>query len=351
MVNEKAGSDSGVTHESEVQRQYIRIDLAAKATIDNSNYNLHNLSSGGFSIEAPENVFSSSIQHIKILFDFDNFAFQLDVTARLVYQNKGIAGFAFTELKARQISLLNYIIKSYLSGLIVSEGDLINVATRNDFAKLRDKSLSNDNNYKGWIGKIIPFAVIAFVGVMGLVFLMANLYENTLIIKSSFSVVESPVFTVRAEKNGIFSSLLAQDVTKVNKGQPLAVLKSDPATPNDMNQQGDYVLKSPCDCKIIAQNAQDGEFRVLGESIFELVALDARPWVTANLNPDESHRLKLQDNANFRLVGEKKFLEGHVVDFVPPSFNKPFVQVKIKPVQPLPVETVGRQAYVELSVY
>ena len=63
MVNEKAGSDSGVTHESEVQRQYIRIDLAAKATIDNSNYNLHNLSSGGFSIEAPENVFSSSIQH------------------------------------------------------------------------------------------------------------------------------------------------------------------------------------------------------------------------------------------------------------------------------------------------
>jgi mannuronan synthase len=348
IMSTQTTASEKIVHESEIHRHHIRIALPASAVVNGNTYKVSDLSSGGFSINSKD-TFPLEPLNVKLLFAFDSFSFHLDVNARLVYKDKDKAGFSFAALNARKISLLNYIIKSYLSGLIITEGDIINVASRNDFSKLREKPKSNDNTFKkGWT-KIVPVGALFLIGFTGLFLLFSNIYETAVIIKSPFGIVESETYTARAETNGIFHSLLAQGTRKVIKDQPLGVIKANSSLPDDA--AGNYILKSPCDCIIAQQQAKEGEFRALGEPLFELTPLSARPWVIANLTPDQMYRLKLQDSAYVRIIGESKFVEGNITEFLPPSFNKDFVQVKVKTKEPLPLEAVSRQAYVEFSVY
>jgi alginate biosynthesis protein Alg44 len=344
-----------IQHESEKQRHHVRVEIPAIAVIDHTKYTTGDISAGGFSVKAGQDVFEKGEQDVKVYFPFNNFAFHLKLQARPVYFNphSGRVGYIFPEIDPRQLSLLHLVIKSTLSGELTSDGQVMEA--------LKQRNAPKPANYphSRW-SRIIPMGIISLAGLAGLVLLGSSIYENTSIVKSYTAVIEADTYAVRATESGVFSSLLANGAHKVVKGQEIAVLKqpgtiaSEPSGAQATQappQAAGTIIKSPCDCYVFKTFAKEGEFRTTGEELFELLPLQPNAWVTASIRPDQTHRLKLQDDAYVQLMGENKFIDGHVSAFLPPNFENGTSQVRVKTSEPLPPEAVGQPAYVEFVIF
>ena len=347
-------------HESEVQRQHVRIQIPAGVRIGKNTYKIKDLSAGGLSIITDKNfLFDKEEKEGTILFPFENFSFNLKIKLNPIYSkpDKKITGFRFEDVTPRQTSLLHHVIKSYLSGLITTEEDIIAVAARENYAPAKEEVVNtSDHPAKTFIGRLVPITAIAAVGLLGLSLLVGNIYENTAMIKSYVGVVEGNIFTARAQQNGEFYSLLAKGTEQVTKSQPMAVVKigalAQGMTPATAAGPGTSItVESPCDCLVVSQYPQDGEFVAMGEPIFKLQPINDYMWVTATLKPEQLHRLRLQDSARIKIAGEADFIEGNVTEFIPPSAEKDLTRVKIRTKQAIPSTMTGRLAYVEFLIH
>ena len=301
------------------------------------------------------------VQDIKILFPFQNFSLHLTLKAHPVFKNRAAntAGYRYDELNSRQTSLLQYVVKSYVTGQIIQEGDLIAVATRDNRSPVRESGISNDNYTRKKLTRILAVSAIGLVFLASAALFASSIYENSAIVKSYLGIVQGEVFTVRNPVSGTFHSLLAEGAEQVTKDQAIASVQlgSIPAAPSanaakapPPQDNREIVIKSPCDCLIVNSYAQDGEFRVLGDSLFELLPLDSPTWVTASLRPDQIHRIQLLDNVNVRIVNETNFMEGNVSSFEQPRLETEIPKVRIKTKEPIPPQFIGRMAYVEFIV-
>jgi mannuronan synthase len=347
-----------IEKETEKQRHHVRVSIAAVIILDNHKYKTEDVSAGGFSITADRRTFDKGEQNVKVHFPFHNLAFHLNLNAKPIYFNPhtGKIGYTFSEIDPRQLSFLNMIIKSSLTGEIASHGEFMEVIKQNN------APVPENYPHSRW-SRIIPLALIAIAGITGLVLLGGSIYENTSMVKSYTAVIEADTYTVRAESQGIYNSLLANGATKVTKGQELAVLKQpntttprataaaiegETATAAAANAS---IIRSPCDCYVFKSYVKESEYRAMGESLFELLPLQPNSWVTASIRPDQAHSLRLQDDAYVQLLGENKFIEGHISAFLPPNFENGTTQIQIKTTKPLPPEAVGKPAYVEFIIF
>ena len=366
-INQKTVSASGakpdikVVHESEAQRQHVRVEIPARVKINGEVYPIKDLSAGGLRVYATREVDpEKAVRTLRLLFMFDVFAFHLDIKAQQLYfdAKKKIAGFRFVELNERQISFLNYLIRSYMTGAVIREGDLIHIVSRDNLVKVRKTDdPGHEEGWRGAIKRILPTAIIGTLGLAGLLVISGNLYESSSVIKSYQSVVESNEITIRAHTEGIFRPLLTDDIERVRKGQPIAILEKGEGTLAGDSIAGisggkrEIVINSPCDCYVLLRYVRDGEFRALGERMFTLVPAESRPWVSATVPPQQAHRLRLLDNANIKVAGEGAFIEGHITDIDFVGLEEPVARIKISPTSQLPADMVGRPAYAEFVVH
>lgn len=344
-------SNLKIVHESETQRQHVRISIPASAKISSKLYKVKDISSGGLSIYAEEKL-SDGIENIKIFFPFNSYSFHMEVKGKFVNYNpeKKIASYRFVEMNASQVSLINYIIKSYMSGNLVTEGDLISVVNRDNFVKNRSHTTPEKNNIRSGIRKIFPLILIILIGVAGILFFAGNIYEKSSILNSYQSMVEGMRIDVRSYAEGTATFLIAEETEKVTKGQPLISIdritthfqENVPPAPNTQ-----ITINSPCDCYIQTRHAQSGEFVGYGETMMTLVPNESRLWVTALVSPEKVHNLRLQGDAQIRIAGEGGFVDGHIMEIGTDGLERAYTKVKIKPEIPMALEMLGRPAYVE----
>jgi len=346
-------SNLKIVQESETQRQHVRVEIPARARIGSELFKVKNMSVGGISVYAGEEITKHVAGNIKILFPFNAYAFHLEIKAQFVDydREKKIASLKFIELNASQASLINYILKSYMTGTLITEGDLISIAARDNTVKIKPHFDDEDRSPKAVLKRVLPTAFIAMVGVAGLLFFAGNVYENSLVVKSYHGVVESEKIDVRSFAEGTVTVLIPDEAERVTKGQPLAiierahnVMRTGLAASETSNEQTVY---SPCDCYILLRHVQTGEFRAFGEPLFSLVPVESRLWVTALLEPEKSHHLRLQGDTNIRIAGESGFVVGHIMDISVDGLEKPYTKIRIKPEESLPLDLMGRPAYVE----
>ncbi len=356
MTQASTAKKPTLVHEAEVQRQHVRIQIPAAFRIGKNTYRIADLSAGGIGIKTDKNFIDDlKEKEGTLLFPFESFSFNLKVKLEPVYNraDKKRAGFRFENMTPRQVSMIQHVVKSHLSGLIVTEEDIIAVASRNDFISAREEDEGKEKYSKGFIARTVPLAAIAVAGALGLFLLLGNIYENTLIVKSYMGIVEGNVYTASAQGNGKFYSALAKGTEQVTKGQAIAILKaggSATASGGVTPEPQDVTIESPCDCLIVKQYPQDGEFLAIGAPIFELQPINDYMWVTASLKPEQIYRLKLQDDARIKIAGESEFIEGNVTEFMTPVLDKEMTQVKIKTKKAIPSTLTGRLAYVEFLV-
>lgn len=361
MAIQSVSTAAKIERESEPQRHHVRLQVPAIIVIGMEKYMTEDISAGGFCIRASREIFEKGLQDIKVYFPFQNFAFHLQLKAKPVYHNQilNTVGFTFPAIDSRQLSLLNLVIKSSLSGEIANDGQIMEVLKQNNVPKV------DQYPHSKW-SRFIPLGLIVLAGVTGLSLLAGSIYENTSIVKSYMAVIEADTYTVNAAGDGVYDSLLAAGAQKVTRGQEIAVLKPQSSQPEAVSAaeltgetadtppvitKDSIVIKSPCDCVVYKSFAKDGEFQAMGKPLFELLPLKTNSWVTASVRPDQSHRLRLLDDAYVQVAGENKFIEGHITQFLPPVFETDTIQVRIKTTEPIPPELVGQPAYVEFVIF
>lgn len=365
-------SNSNVVHESEAQRQYARLKLPAKIVYRSPQGQdleapLLDLSAGGFSFE-PNSGLISEGQYLrgKLMFEIEGIGFAMDVEFQVrSLQGGKRVGCEFHNLKPREISALRYLISGFLSGELVTVGDLISTLQRENFTKAR--------NNKGE-GPVSPLArlralglslAIFLVGVSACSYVLYQLYDIYFVTHADSAQVMVPGQQVAMPREGSVQSLVKVGDT-VAKGAPVATfsatmldalkgaLPEAEMTPDNLERlfsksfQG--TLTSPCDCRVVAQLVGDGQMAVKGTAVFTLAPADSVATVEARFPYRAFAELQPGTQVSFLVGGESEPRSGVISSMALQDGGLASdIRVMIEPALPLASELAKRPVDVRIQ--
>ena len=140
-------SAQSIVHESETQRQFVRLPVPSQAKVGDNSYYIKDLSSGGVAIVDVSTPFVEGARFpLSLTLPFSSFSLQIVLDAQVKYYlpQEKLLGCQFIGLTTDQVALLNHVIKSFMAGEIVKSGDILNVAARDNFTKPRAKKVAAD---------------------------------------------------------------------------------------------------------------------------------------------------------------------------------------------------------------
>lgn len=331
---------SQIVHESEAQRQHVRLPLPARAIIAGQEYDVRDLSSGGVGVTGITGDYARGKPlDITLRLPFGTFTLDLNLQGETQHYNgaEKLLGCNFTKLTTDQLALINHVLKAFLAGDVVASGDLLNVASRDSFVKARKQVSSVVGVGPAFdIKRQIPGLVV--MGVLGLIAVYViggNLYDSAFILKSTDAYVSTKLVNVNAPTNGMFKLTLAPGTNTVDANQAMGEIDGT-------------VVVSPCHCQLAHINVNDGEFVTTGTSLISLMPAAMKPVIVATVDPVAAGRIKTDSKTIITIAGTQKEFSGRVTSMksglAETSVNqrdgyvpKP-VFVTITPDQPLPAD-------------
>lgn len=291
-----------LVHESEAQRQYARVKIPATVRIlreakSDELFRVYDISAGGFSINASNHNFvPGNKEKGQLVFVIDGFKFLVDVEFETIYvsEQHNKIGFQFQNISQRNASALRYIITAFLSGEIVSVGDMVATLGRENYTS--DRKAKGQPAGQSSLQKSAAFVATSVVFVIGLVaafFVATQLYNILFVVHSKNAVISSPAFEVEMPKAGAFKSLVKVG-DEVQAGQPIATMNLpllgyiSGSTENIAADELEALatrnvsgtLSSPCDC-VVSKVHPDSEFVSNGTSVVSLSDKSSAPMVDA----------------------------------------------------------------------
>lgn len=366
------GSNSNVVHESEAQRQYARLKLPAKIVYRSPQGQdleapLLDLSAGGFSFE-PNSGLISEGQHLrgKLMFEIEGIGFAMDVEFQVrSLQGGKRVGCEFHNLKPREISALRYLISGFLSGELVTVGDLINTLQRENFTKARNNKADGPVSPLARLRALGLSLVIFLVGVSACSYVLYQLYDIYFVTHADSAQVMVPGQQVAMPREGSVQSLVKVGDT-VAKGAPVAtfsatmldalkgVLPEAEMTPDNLERlfsksfQG--TLTSPCDCRVVAQLVGDGQMAVKGTAVFTLAPADSVATVEARFPYRAFDELQPGTQVSFLVGGETEPRSGVISSMALQDGGLASdIRVMIEPALPLASELAKRPVDVRIQ--
>ncbi len=135
-----------IVHETEVHRQHVRLKIPIQVEVDGVRYQVDDWSVGGFGVESVITSRQAGERFpVKLIFPFEEFDMTMRFDARVVYadQEHGRFGCAFLGLSKQQTDVFRYLVDAYLSGEVVSAGDILQVRARDNTAEARLQAVYN----------------------------------------------------------------------------------------------------------------------------------------------------------------------------------------------------------------
>lgn len=373
---ENAMNDPGhhnVVHESEVQRQHVRVQIPGRiefvAGRDHLRGKLLDLSAGGLAFAAGDRSYRvGETYRGNLVVTVDRIAIALPVSfqVRNYSGQSGRVGCSYTELGPREISALRYLITSHLSGDLVAVGDMLHTLSRENFTKPRARAEAQTVPMTtGQRVRALGLTAAMFVaGVMALSWTLEQLHRSLFMTVASAAKVSGPVFNIAMPREGTFHSLVPADGL-VKKGAPLGsfeapiidLVRNQAAGGGLSAEQLDKMLgqtvkgtiTSPCDCRVQTQYVADSQYVARGQQLFELTPEESRPYVVARFRYDQLERLNTGDAVTFRVSGDSERRNGHIAQVRVLGQGDQVdsdVIVQIEPDSPLPANLISRPAEV-----
>ncbi|GBD42745.1 Mannuronan synthase [bacterium HR40] len=303
-----------IAHETEIHRQHIRLRIPITVEIDGTSYVADDWSLGGFGVangiagRQPGDRFP-----VRMFFPFEDFEIVLHADCQLVYVTPDHSRFGcrFLGLTAGQAELFRYLIEAYLSGEIVSAGDVLVAANRRTGAQLRRLAAVDEEEpglggrLRRWFGH--GLLVAAALGLVALVVL--GVRERYFVVRTSDAVVWVPMVELRAPFAGRVEALPRKPVFAA--GDPVArVVAADGS---------EATLVSPCECALLQWITVPGTYAQPAEAVVTLAAADQPLLIRAQLPVDRARRLAIGQRAEIWLPGSPEPLLAQVekLDFKP----------------------------------
>jgi len=299
-----------VVHEAEVHRQHVRLKIPIQVEIDGVRYQVDDWSMGGFGVESvmtsrqPGEKFSA-----RLFFPFEDFDMSMRFDARMVYadQEHGRFGCAFVSISQDQAALFRYLVDAYLSGEVVSAGDILQVRSRENTAPARQQQVDDlfpqEQTLSASIKRYGVYAGFGLAGLALLAFVLFGIKERYFTIHASNAFVEAPVVQIRAPIAGRLISAL-------RPGEPLVV---GSLLGTLYGADGVSVsLESPCDCSVLQQVGRNGQQYQSGDPLVTLIKTDQPPMIRVQLPLEDVERLQVGDRAEVRFPGRSELLFGQI---------------------------------------
>lgn len=341
-----------IVHEAEVHRQHVRLKIPIQVEIDGVRYQVDDWSMGGFGVESvmtsrqPGEKFPA-----RLFFPFEEFDMSMRFDARMIYadQEHGRFGCAFLSISKDQSALFRYLIDAYLSGEVVSAGDILQVRSRDNFTTARfqplDELFPREETWGATLRRYGVYAGFGLAGLALLAFVLFGVKERYFTIEASSAMVDAPVIQIRAPVAGRLISGL-QPGEPLLPGSLLGTMYGVDGTA--------VTLESPCNCEVLEQRGLNGQHYQLGDPLVTLIETDRPLLIRVQLPLEDVERLQVGDQAEIHFPGRPEPLFGQIerINLKPRlesldrqagelPVSRRLAQVLIRPDKPLATEDFG----------
>lgn len=346
-----------IVHESEAQRQFVRIRLPAKALVEGEVYALRDLSAGGLAILDIEKKYNKgAVLSIELILPFGDFT--LDIRLEAQVQNydaaEKVLGARFVNLSKQQVSLLNHVIKSFIAGEVVESGDLLNAVARDNFVRVRKQNAAEEAATPNFRRQILPLILIVAAGAIGLLIIASSVYKSAFTFGAADGVVEGEIVALEAAEGGVYKSALLPGTVTVKQGDVIGAV----TTPLG----GTSIVASPCECFVFESLAETGARVRAGQSIVRLVPVDSEPRIKIRIDNIEIQRINMSSRPTISIAGDDLLRTGRVVDIRSSlagrveatgleALQPPFSYVTIQAEQKIPASLIGRPVQATFTTY
>ena len=301
-----------IVHEAEIHRQHVRLRIPIGVDIDGVRYTVDDWSIGGFGVESPIAGRQPGDRFpARLLFPFEDFELTLRLEAQLIYvlAEPPRFGGRFVDLSQGQLGLFRYIVDAYLSGEIVSGGDILSVVGGDEAGDARVQKLFTAlNEQTGRAGKARRYLgmsvfALAVAGLAGLV--LFGVYQRFILISTDRAVIEAPTFRVIATATGI-----------VEPGNP-GLLRRGDMVARLIGATASVELASPCECVLDEWLAEPGTTVERGDAVAKLVAADQPLTIRAEVPFTTARRLAVGESVAVTVPGKASNYDGRIesIDF------------------------------------
>lgn len=346
-----------IVHEAEVHRQHVRLKIPIVVEIDGTRFTVDDWSMGGFGVESEMSSRQPGERFpVRMVFPFEDFEVSLRLDCQMVYivEDNSRFGCRFLGLSQGQLALFRYLVDAYLSGEIVSGGDILAIAGRDNSAEARLNPLSfNPYSEEEAAGRrtrrLVGYGLLGLAGVVLVGLTALGIKDRYLTPVADSAVIEAPIFRVRATGSGILEGREIVDLLR--RGDQIGSVAESSGQVTR--------LESPCECAFVEWLVVPGQYVQAGEPVAALVAAD-RPLVArAQVGLAAAEKLHLGDVAEIVIAGRGETLLGQIerIDVKPrlaqldpadpqaPIAGR-LAQVIIRPDKPFSFEDLGSLASV-----
>jgi alginate biosynthesis protein Alg44 len=335
--------------ETEVHRQHVRLNIPITVAIEGTVYTVDDWSMGGFGVTGavlPRNPGDKLT--VRLVFPFEDFELAMTVPCVLIYSDaeKQRFGCRYTALSKGQASLFRQVVDGYVSGEIVSGGDLLVVLGRDGGTSGRaglgglEDGFLDEPSWGERLGRVVGYLLLLLlVGGLG----FAGWWgwrERYQIVRAEIATIETPFSRPRAPASGVVEAIPTGPV--INTGQPFAQIT---------RPDGSAVpIPSPCECTLLEWRIAPGVFAQAGDVVAVLASASDPLLVKAMVPFDRIDRIAVGRPAEIKIPGQDEVLVGQVERFdlrrseadTGRSVTDPrLVTVWIKPDMPLPFDDLG----------
>ncbi len=300
-----------IVHEAEIHRQHVRLRIPIGVEIDGVRFTVDDWSVGGFGVESPMTAHQPGDRFpARLMFPFEDFELTLRLEAQLIYvlTDPSRFGGRFVDLSQGQLALFRYIVDAYLSGEIVSGGDILSVVGGDEAGDARVQKLFaalNEQTGRAGMRRYLGMALFALMalGLAGLI--LFGLYQRYIVVASDRAVIEAPTYRLAAPTTGV---LEAGNQGLLRRGDLVARL---------IGASSSVEIASPCECVLGEWLVQPGTTVERGQVVATLVAADQPLTVRAELPFTDARRLRVGQTADVIVPGKARIYRGQIerIDF------------------------------------
>lgn len=347
-----------VAQETEIHRQHVRLRIPIAVEIDGQRFAVDDWSIGGFGVQGDLGSRQPGERFpVRVAFPFEDFEVTLRLDGQMVYHQDDRTRFGcrFVAISRGQLDLFRYIVDSYLSGEIVSGGDILSLASRDPSTDAGRRMqpvgfvpVKRPRSMVTRIGHGLGALALVLAGAALAYFAWQGARERWFMVRAEAAIVQAPVYRLRSPVAGT-----------IVRGEPQPLLQPNDAiaavTPANGRQTA---LRSPCECTLLEWSVPAGADVAAGDTVALLAAADQPLTVRASVSADAARRLAVGDLAEIVLPGRQGVILGQIerVDTRAPYANlangaalgeaRRTVQVVVRPDSPLDFDSLG--SYVDV---
>lgn len=286
-----------VVHESEVQRQHARYRLPVQAQFGDQSWDVADWSVGGFALNTTSlDVGLKRVLSFRLVFPLDDYDIVLPVQAEVRYIDKerGRVGFRFVNTTQRQISVLRYIIDAFLSGELVTLGDILDVTARSHDAAPRSAPERQEPTtplarFAAAARRVAVTGVVALGTLFLALFVIDAIYQRLFVSWPISSTISVDTITVAAPITG--------QIEVVAPGPDL--VPGEPAIGVRDWYQKQFFVEAKCACPIVERAGEVGSTIQEGAVVLRAAVVGAKPFIRAVV--DDETLIRVREGATARI--------------------------------------------------